>query len=287
MINKVIDFKCTHNNYDDITKIEDMDNIKFPEAYMKGEEMAKLSLKIKNISKSPICILPFCHTVEAECLGAIVNFGDAMYGPRINEYKTKNTKELEKLEPIDFTQGRIAQVILACKNLKDAGEFVCLEISGPMTILSSLIDLKEIFKTWRKNSENIIRVLEFINGQILKYADTAKDYADIICYADPIASYNILGPKMSEEWTKISTIPFLNKLSSTVSKSSIIHICPKISFMLTGLGLAKWQNFGIEKPMRFSEACIKNKGNIEMTGENCIKNKNYIVKKNIKEIILN
>lgn len=282
-----MDFKCTHNNSDDISQIEDMDNIKFPEAYMKGEEMTRLALKIKNTSKSPICILPFCHTVEAECLGAIVNFGDAMYGPRVNEYKIKNVKELEKLEPIDFTQGRISQVILACKNLKDTGEFVCLEISGPMTILSSLIDLKEIFKAWRKNRENIIKVLEFINGQILKYADTAKDYVDIICYADPIASYNILGPKMSEEWTKISTIPFLNKLSSTINKNSVIHICPKISFMLTGLELAKWQDFSIENPMRFSEACIKNKGIIEMTGENCIKNKNYIVKKNIKEIILN
>jgi len=287
VMDKISDFKCVHSNADDISLVSDDNSIKFPQAYQKAEDMAELALKIKTAGNSPLCILPFCHTIEAECFGAFINFGDALFGPRVKEYKVRNIKDLEMLLPIDFTMGRIAEVISACKMLKQAGETVCLEISGPMTILNNLIELKEVFKAWRKDKEYMLRILDFLNGQMLIYADIAKNYADIICYADPIASIDILGPNMAKEWTEFSTVPFLKKLLDCINNYSVIQICPKITVMLIGFGFARYEDFYIPEPMKFSEACIKYKDIIKITGQNCVKNKDYIVGDKFKEIILN
>ena len=52
----------------------------FPGRYLRHETMARLSKALKVHDKAVFCELPFCHTVEAEALGGIVNYGDEKLG---------------------------------------------------------------------------------------------------------------------------------------------------------------------------------------------------------------
>ena len=60
-------------------------NLKFPEVHENLESMVKFSKVMKEHRKDLFCRVPFCMTVEAEALGAIINLGDEKYGPRSKE----------------------------------------------------------------------------------------------------------------------------------------------------------------------------------------------------------
>ena len=115
---KIIDFNCTFQYSaginENVTKKLDL---KFPDAYMKRETMAEIALAIKEYDEATFCELPFCHTVEAESIGGLVNYGDEKAGPRAKEYICTKPEEILELKEIDFSTGRIYEVLEACRIL--------------------------------------------------------------------------------------------------------------------------------------------------------------------------
>ena len=75
-------------------------------------------------------------------MGGLVNYGNDKTGPRAKEYICTKPEELLELPAIDFTTGRIHEVLLACKELRKQGQHVVLQVSGPFTILNVLIDAR-------------------------------------------------------------------------------------------------------------------------------------------------
>ena len=137
------DFKCTYNNSVGISEeVTKKLNLTFPDAYLHWDTMADIALALKETDGAFFCELPFCHTVEAEAMGGIVNYGNEKTGPRAKEYICTKPEELLALKEMDFSQGRIHEVLLACKHLRKKGENVVLEVAGPFTILNVLIDAK-------------------------------------------------------------------------------------------------------------------------------------------------
>ena len=80
------DFKCTYGNSAGIREaVTNRTNLKFPDAYKHAETMAELAQVLKECDKAPFCELPFCHTVEAEAMGGIINYGNEKTGPRASD----------------------------------------------------------------------------------------------------------------------------------------------------------------------------------------------------------
>ena len=77
---------------------------------------------------------------------------------------------------IDFSTGRIHEVLLACKELREMGEHVVLEVSGPFTILNVLIDARYVFKGMRKKPEVMKQVFWKLGNEVLKFMEEAKKY---------------------------------------------------------------------------------------------------------------
>ena len=99
-------------------------------------------------------MLPFCHTVEAEAMGGIVNMGDGNLGPRAKEYCCTSAAELLELRKLIVQKGRIFMRCL--KRVRDFGnrERACgIDDLGPFTIFNVLIDPKYVFKAMRKQPE--------------------------------------------------------------------------------------------------------------------------------------
>ena len=100
-------------------------------------------------------------------------------------------------------------MLLACQALREEGEHVVLQVSGPFTILNVLIDAKYVFKAMRKKPELMKEVFWKLGGEILRFMEEAKKYGvDMISYADSSGGLNILGPKMAEQVWKILLMNF-------------------------------------------------------------------------------
>ena len=89
---EIKDFNCTYDNSAGINgEVTAKLNLTFPDAYLHHETMAELSKALKEHDGAAFCELPFCHTVEAEAMGGLVNYGNdktGAPGKRIYLYKT-------------------------------------------------------------------------------------------------------------------------------------------------------------------------------------------------------
>ena len=271
---KIVDYKCKISNLSGFSDeiIEDL-KLAFPESYNESKMMAEISKRIKTDSKSQVCILPFCHTVEAEAFGGLINLSDGKFGPRAASYVYQSIEEMLALPNIDFQQGRVNEVLKACKILHDQGEKVVLMVSGFLTIVNSLIDLTKVFKAWRNDGEKVDKIFLHISDNLYQFfVEAKKAGVSIISYADPIGSMSIIGPAHAEKMTVDFTIPLLKRGESLADEHLIFHICPKISLLLFRMGLVESKIVQFSKGISYEEACINTLGKEKIIGQNCLCN---------------
>lgn len=288
-MSSIKDFKCTYDNgVLDHSEIVKELGFTFPDVYLHADMMAALSKGQKEKQGSPICVLPFCHTVEAEAMGGIITLGNEVAGPRAKEYLYTNYKELGDIEETDFAKGRMQEVLKACQILHEQGEHVMLEVSGPITILNVLIDIKHIFKGMRKEPEFMKSVFQKVGTQILRYIEEAKKYGvDFISYADSAGGVNILGPKMAEQMVEDFTYDFLKEAQECSDEHTLLMLCPKTTFALLGTEKAELSDIGVSNEITYGEGCIEVLGKAKIVGIQCAKNMGFLLKSGtMKEIVL-
>lgn len=279
MTDHILDFKCTYDNSAGVSaKVAEESGLTFPDAYLHGDTMELLSKTLKHADGAVFCELPFCHTVEAEAMGGIINLGNAQAGPRAKEYGCSTMEEVLALPAIDFSRGRIGQVLQACKLLTEEGEHVVLEVSGPFTILNVLIDPRYVYRCLRKNPELAEKIFRKLGDEVLRFVEEAKKCGvEFISYADASGGVNILGPKMSKQVVDFFTYEYVKKLEALADERTMILLCPKTTLALIGSGRAQWQDIKLrqEQSLTYQQACIKLLGKIRLSGMMCVKNVNY------------
>ncbi len=274
---EIKDFNCTYDNSAGINaEVTEGLDLTFPDAYMHADTMAALAKALKKHDGAAFCELPFCHTVEAEAMGGIINYGNDKTGPRAKEYICKTPEELLELPEIDFSKGRIHEVLLACKLLREQGEQVVLQVSGPFTILNVLIDARYVFKAMRKKPELMKEVFWKIGNEAYRFMEEAKKYGvQLLSYADSSGGVNILGPKMAEQMVNDFTYDFLKKVETLADENTLILMCPKTTFALLGTEKAAFEDMELSGPLNYGEACIEMIGRAKFAGQMCIKNIGY------------
>lgn len=286
---EIKDFLCTYDNASENNpEVAAALGLVFPEAYLHAETMAKLSRANKEKTGAFACILPFCHTVEAEAMGGIITLGNEVAGPRAKEYLCKDVEALLELPSIDFSKGRIHEVLMACQKLREENEHVVLEIAGPMTILNVLIDPKYVFKAMRRQPEIMEQIFEKLGEELVRYVEEAKKYGvDMISYADAAGGVNILGPKLAEMVVETFTYDFLKKMETLADEKMIILLCPKTTFALLGTGKAEFVDIALSEPMKYGKGCVEAIGKAKIVGQQCVKNIGYELSQGtIKEVRL-
>lgn len=279
-------FKCNQNDNENIP-METIDNthLKFPDLHTNSKDIAYVSQNLKLYKNDSICKVPFCTTVEAEAMGANIKLGDEKNCPRISNYAYKDINELLDIEDINIERGRIKEVLDSISILKNKGEIVVLNVCGPFTILSLLIDSKYIYKALRKDKSTVENILNKIENNIVKYVKKAiENKVDIISYSDPMSSIEIVGPKVYKEIVGNTTIRTLEKLDNSID-SSVIHLCGKVSTSLQSYKNLEVEEISYNLDLRYGEAIYnlletKNKNNI-FIGHNCMKKTPYILEESI------
>lgn len=286
---KIFDYKCTFlDNVQIDDNILNEAKITFPNVHKEAKLIVDYAKLVKKFTNVGFVEVPFCHTVEAEAFGAIINYGDKITGPRVKEFAYKEVNEILNLNDIDFSSGRISEVIKAVKILCDDGCDVVYEITGPYTILNNLIDTATLFKTVRKDRELMKKVYNYLGNNLYKFIKVLFEKGvKYISFADSAAAVGIIGPKITKEYVEVFLYEFIKKLVELAKEySAMILLCPRITFALYSMDLVKFNNLTLPNEMQYFEALKLNINKIKLSGQMCIKNRNYVLKPAlIKEIV--
>lgn len=277
---KIVDFKCKIANISGFApEILEKYKPEFPKSYIDAEAMAVLSKACKEESGGNICILPFCHTMEAEAFGGIINLSEGVYGPRASEYAYGSFDELLEMPDFDFTNGRLANTLEACRRLKAEGERVSLLVTGHNTVLSNLIDTAKFYKCFRKRPEDCDKILTHINKNLKALMEEAvKIGVDIICFSDPAGGVGIIGPKYAEKIVGGYVLPLLKEVSQNLGNKTVINLCPKSTWVLFGLNMAEKEYANYSPGINYIDACLQEIGKTKILGQSCVKNANCILR---------
>ncbi|MDO5135835.1 MAG: uroporphyrinogen decarboxylase family protein [Eubacteriales bacterium] len=244
--------------------------MQIPDLYQQGEQMALLSRAVKDQRGASCCILPFCHTVEAEALGGSVQYGDERSGPRSGPAVITSPDGLRALPTPLLDEGRIHQVLLAAKMLADAGETVVLNLSGPLSILNGLADFSLVLRTMKKEPQTMEKALCHIESMLLDYMEKAQDHGvQIISYADPGGGVDILGQRLALQMLRQFTYGFLKKADVRLKQDLLIMLCPKTALALTDTGYGKWRDIPLKKEVSYIQACRMLRGKVRFAGHLC------------------
>lgn len=283
---KKLSFKCVGDNLEEIpVTIKESTGLKFPEVHTRAEYMVMLSQELKKYKKDRLCRVPFCNTLEAEAMGANIKLGDYKIGPRVKEYAFKSMEELKYIKEIDLDKGRIKEVLKAVETLSSEGEIVALNLEGPFTIISSLIDPMVFYRAIRKNTEIVYEVIKVIEDNIIKYAlEGIKRGAKIISYGDPVGTMDMVGPQIYKDLSGKSTYEILKNLEEHLD-GALIHLCGKTSTDLENAGLIKSEPRKYDEELTYGQAIenlLKENKTVKIIGHNCIKRTPL----NLKETVL-
>lgn len=268
------EFKCTYSNSVGISAETTAGlGLEFPDAYMHSGTMQTLAKAIKEHDNADFVLLPFCRTVEAEAMGAILNYGDANTGPRAKDPICANIDEVLALPPIDFGKMRVHEVLDACRSFREQGETVCLEVTGPFTILNALMEPRLVFKAYRKDREKMKLVFDKFADELIRYIQEGKKSGvDVFIFSDSAGSLDILGPKFLTNAVEDFYDPFMRRVSEIMDETCIFLLCPKFTYALVDTDHAEFREHQMEPGIDFLRAMLSLKGKAKIAGQVCIKN---------------
>lgn len=234
------DYPCRKSNTLDHKNCFDKSwSFEYKEIHTNAKKMVLMAKAYMERNGASFCQVPFCHTVESESLGAMIEIGN-MYEPRCKYEICQELDDVLALDDIDFTSGRIAEVILAAQLLIDENIEVIVNISGPLTVLNSLISPVKLFKGYRYTPKKVCAVFKKINDNIIEYVKVLKKSGvSKISFADPTASLPILGPVRFKRHLKEVHKPLLRSMIIELRDKGVIILCPKITYGLLGFDEGK------------------------------------------------
>jgi MtaA/CmuA family methyltransferase len=198
----------------------------WPSAHKDPAKMARLGSAAHRQCGLDNISVPFCMTVEAEVLGAKINFHeDKIKWPSVREFQVKDPSDIRFPKDVSET-GRVPVIIEAIKKLKEefAGDVpVNAYVVPPFTSISSyLVDSITFLKWLGKAPEKAHQLLK---DTVNVYAEIAGLYidagADIITLHGMGASNDNISPRHFDEFVK----PYLKEIIKHLKAPTILNIC--------------------------------------------------------------
>jgi len=216
------------------------------------DAMVEAAIKVHEITGFENYGVPFCMTIESEPFDVEVDLGSKLVEPRITKY---NDDILNHLDDIKVKHSKRALVVLkAISRLKNDGIPVIGNITGPMSVVTSVIEPTDYYKMMRKDKVKAMKFLEIVTDYLIDFAnEMIENGADLIAMSDPSATGEILGKKNFEEFM----IPMYKKISEAVHRKEtkiIIHICGKSKSILESLNESGADSLSFDSVVGIKEA---------------------------------
>ena len=202
----------------------------WPEAHGDPVLMARLAAAPFTAGLFDNIGVPFCMTVEAESMGSAVDLGDRQTEPRVTAYALSSVEQWESLSPMALDRGR-AKVVLDALSLirtQHPQATVIGNLTGPMSLASSLVDANVFYKELRKKPQAAHALMDFVTDTLIAFGQAQiQAGAEFIAISDPSGTGEILGPRLFAEYA----LPCLNRLCQALRplcQGVIVHICGQL-----------------------------------------------------------
>jgi len=226
--------------------------------------MAETAEEIRTATGFENLGVPFCMTVEAEPLGSLVDLGDAAVEPRVMSYGARELSEImDRPLPDPEKEGRLPVVLEAINRLagRNNGIPVIGNLTGPVSLATSVIDPMLFFRLMRKNREGVHRLLNYLTEYLLHFARLQiAAGADVITIADPTATGEILGSVNFREFVAPS-LDRLVKAIRAAGAGAIVHICGDAGVLLEELSRIQGTAFSFDSLVNMKKAKERLKAN--------------------------
>jgi len=209
----------------------------FHEAHKDAQKMAKAAASTFKLSGLPSAVLPLDIYVEAEALGAEINFRENLEFefPQVKKAGFSSVKELttEITEGAEFfKKGRIKLVCEAIKLLKkDVGNDAVIGgmIPGPYTLLLLIVDAGKLFVEMKKEPATVIEALVHLSSLLAEVGAAYRNAgADFITIHDMGGSPAFLGPVKYEQFV----LPAEKLLIEKMPKPRVLSVCGNVTSSL-------------------------------------------------------
>jgi len=201
----------------------------FPEAHNNPDLTFKLAAAAWTVVGLEGFKLPFDLCIEAEAMGAKLNWGRIDRHPSVETHVINDLKELRVPENI-MERGRFPLKHKVEERLKrEYGDYlpVVNQVTGPFTLAGHLFGIEK-FCVWTKKRklEDVKEALmEISELNIADCKNALRSGADIICIADPSATSDILSPVFFRE----ALVPVYKHMTDKIGAPVVLHICGNAS----------------------------------------------------------
>jgi len=210
----------------------------FHETHKDAKKMARAAASTFKLSGLPSAVLPLDMYVEAEALGAEINFREnrEFEFPQVKKAGFfGSVKELiaETQRTQSFmSSGRIKLVCDAIRLLKeDVGKDVVIGgmIPGPYTLLLLVADVKKMFIEMKKEPQAVTDALFWLSSFLTQVGTAYKNAgADFITIHDMGGSPGFIGPAKYEQFV----LPAEKLLIEKLPKPCVLSVCGNVKSSL-------------------------------------------------------
>ena len=202
---------------------------RFAEIHSDARKMASMAASTSQLFGFECAVVPFDMGIEAEALGAGVNFypthTDVLY-PTISKKVAEKVEDLNIQVPSDLAKAeRIPLVVEAIHLLKkEVGDQVAIGswVLGPYTLAGQLVDIGDLAKMAVKKPDMVNKVLDTLAGVLIEMSGIYRQAgADYMTIREMGAGPDILSPRIFRSLIR----PHLEKVFAAIESPKILHIC--------------------------------------------------------------
>jgi len=231
---------------------------KFADIHVDAHKMASMAASTFQLFDFECAVVPFDMGVEAEALGAGVNFysthTDVVY-PTISKKVAEKVEDLDLRVPPDLAKAaRIPLVVEAIRLLKEeVADQVAVGawVLGPYTLAGQLVDIGDLAKMAFKKTDMVHGVLDTLAGVLIEisriYRNAGADYMTI---REMGAGPDILSPRMF----KILIRPHLEQIFNSIDSPKILHICGSTDSIVDQMALCGADALSVDQKNNAAES---------------------------------
>lgn len=225
----------------------------YPQIHTQPDVMARFTRRLQETCRLDNVGAPLCMTIEAEAFGAGVDLGSHRKEPRVTRYPAADLAGVIRLAATTTPRMRVALEAIA--RLAQGDTPVVGNLTGPVSLLTSLVDAMTVYRAMQKDPQSVRDALAHLSSAIIHFGRALLTAgADLILIADPSAAGDVLG----RYYFQIFAEPYINHCITELKAMNapvILHICGDLRPVIPLMADIPWDVLSIDAMVPLGKLC--------------------------------
>lgn len=285
-------FECPVSDRESfVQKLIVREGLPVPDVYGRADLMFTLAKVVKAEAREAFVFLPFDHVTEVAALGGRIHTGDELSGPRGMAGIYSSFGDLLQAEvPTKLGIKRMDNIVALCERCTREGLPVFIEGSGPVNVLSGLMEWRNLVRCARKDTRGLLRAVRCISDFLVEYyTNLSHAGVAVIGIDDSVGDADFLGEHRLKLYARHILKPFLQSLGQALGERTLIHLCPKGTAALVEAGCARLVPVGADtKRQTYEQIVHECVGQVGCMGQYCYKDmKRFVSSREVYSVVWN